>query len=144
MAYRILLSVAVACAACLEGLAAEPIQVPAGQRQLFLDDHGIARLENRKRTMHQPARRGAVIKLDQPWETALQTRCVPAWDEREKIFKIWLIVSTNASFTNVRVPRLHLGAPMSKSNTLPSGPTSAARPLFWRLRNFSGMFGYSG
>ena len=64
-------------------------------RQLFLDDHIIERIDGLKRTMHQPVKRGAVIKPDQEWETSLQTRCSPAWDEERKLFKLWLITSTN-------------------------------------------------
>ncbi len=49
------------------------VSVPAGQRQLFLDDDGIARMENVKRTLHQPEKKGAVI-------VGTQTRSAPAWD----------------------------------------------------------------
>jgi len=69
-------------------------EIRPGERQLFLDDLGIARLDNLARTMHQPAKRGAVIKPDRPWEFALQTRCAPAWDPQQKVFKIWMITST--------------------------------------------------
>ena len=69
----------------------EPISVPEGQRQLFLDDHGIAKLENLRRTIHQPVKRGAVLKPDRPWETVLQIRCAPAWDESKQIFKLWVV-----------------------------------------------------
>ena len=65
------------------------------RRQLFLDDHIIDRIEGLKRTMHQPVKRGAVIKPDQEWETSLQTRCAPAWDDNRKLFKLWMITSTN-------------------------------------------------
>jgi hypothetical protein len=34
--------------------AGSAFQVPAGQRQLFLDDVGIVKIENLTRTMHQP------------------------------------------------------------------------------------------
>ena len=37
-------------------------RVPRGQRQLFLDDHGIEKISNLKRTMHSPRKRGAVIR----------------------------------------------------------------------------------
>ena len=40
--------------------------VPAGQRQLFLDDVGIERLENLTRTLHQPSKRGAVVRSANP------------------------------------------------------------------------------
>ena len=49
-------------------------RVPPGERQLFLDDVGISEINNLNRTMHQPAKKGAVIRPDRPWETALQTR----------------------------------------------------------------------
>ena len=65
------------------------------ERQLFLDDHIIERIAGLKRTMHQPAKRGAVIKPDQKWEISLQTRCAPTWNEKQKLFKLWLITSTN-------------------------------------------------
>lgn len=72
----------------------EPLDIGSG-RQLVLDDFIIERMEGLKRVMHQPVKRGAVIKPDQPWETSLQTRCSPAWDEERKLFKRWLITSTN-------------------------------------------------
>lgn len=74
--------------------AAEPLDIGSG-RQLFLDDFIIERIDGLKRVMHQPVKRGAVIKPDQPWETSLQTRCSPAWDKERKRFKLWLITSTN-------------------------------------------------
>jgi hypothetical protein len=74
--------------------AGEPVDVGSG-RQLFLDDFIIERIDGLKRVMHQPVKRGAVIKPDQPWETSLQTRCSPAWDDERKLFKLWLITSTN-------------------------------------------------
>ncbi len=88
----------VLCLGSLSVAAAEEARrIPAGQRQLFLDDDAIAKIENLKRTLHQPEKRGAVIKPDQPWETALQTRCAPVWDEQAKRYKLWLITSTPAA-----------------------------------------------
>ena len=75
--------------------AKESLVVTTGQRQLFLDDHVVGEMQGLVRTMHQPDKRGAVIEPDQPWETVLQTRCVPAWDVRQQVFKLWLITSTN-------------------------------------------------
>ena len=56
--------------------------VPCGQRQLFLDDVGIERLENLTRTLHQPTKRGAVARSANPTQT-IQTRTAPAWDPEE-------------------------------------------------------------
>lgn len=79
---------------CCNPDAATPWLVP-GERQLFLDDQCIAEMTDLRRTMHQPEKRGAVIVPDRPWEISLQTRCAPAWDPDEKVFKIWLLTSTN-------------------------------------------------
>ncbi len=67
--------------------------VPLGQRQLFLDDHGIAQIEHLTRTLHQPVKKGAVIRPTYPEETSVQTRSAPAWDPDEKVFKLWLLSS---------------------------------------------------
>lgn len=77
--------------------AQETAPVSVGDRQLFLDDQGIAKIDGLQRTMHQPKKRGAVIVPDRPWETVLQTRCAPVWDEQAKRYKLWLITSTPAA-----------------------------------------------
>ena len=70
------------CSLLANGLsAAEPLDIGFG-RQLFLDDFIVQRIDGLKRVMHQPVKRGAVIRPDQPWETSLQTRCSPAWIPR--------------------------------------------------------------
>ena len=54
---------------------------PAGERQLFLDDFGIARIDDLQRTMHRPAKKGAVIRPN--WaigEAGVYTRSAPVWD----------------------------------------------------------------
>ncbi len=66
-------------------------RVRPGQRQLFVDDHGIAKMMNLTWTMHSPVKKGAVIEPDQPWESLLQVRCAPVWDELRQQYKIWLI-----------------------------------------------------
>ena len=56
--------------------------IPKGQRQLFLDDCGVERIESLKRTLHQPDKKGAVIRADylaNPSYT-IQTRTAPVWD----------------------------------------------------------------
>ena len=96
MLFSSILTLAVAIGA-IQGPAdnEKAFRVPSGERQLFLDDVGILKIDNLKRTMHQPTKKGAVIRPDLPWETTLQTRSVPAWDEKEKVFKLWMITSTN-------------------------------------------------
>ena len=73
--------------------AADPaFQVPVGQRQLFLDDVGIAAMENLQRTMHRPAKKGAVIR-PKPKEKIIITLCPPMWIPEKKIYRIWLLDS---------------------------------------------------
>ena len=72
-------------------MAVEPaFVVPVGQRQLFLDDHGIAEIRDLKRTVHQPEKRGAVVRSANPSQT-IQTRTSPVWDPAEKVFKLWVM-----------------------------------------------------
>lgn len=61
-----------------------------GERQLFLDDQEIAKIENLQRTMHQPAKRGAVVRSASRGQT-IQTRTAPVWDPRQKVFKFWVL-----------------------------------------------------
>jgi hypothetical protein len=70
--------------------ASNEFQAPVGQRQLFLDDHGIGEIKDLRRTMHQPTKRGAVIRSPQPTKT-IQTRTAPVWDEQAGLYKIWVI-----------------------------------------------------
>ena len=69
--------------------AAEPAKI-GSFRQLFLDDHLVAKMTGLRRVMHRPHKRGAVIrspKLDQ----TIQTRSVPQWDPVAKLYKLWVI-----------------------------------------------------
>ena len=73
---------------------------PLGERQLFLDDHGIACITHLVRTMHQPEKKGAVIRPNvDRGEAVLQTRSAPAWDPEAGLFKLWMITSAAHSGT---------------------------------------------
>ncbi|MBL8850007.1 MAG: hypothetical protein JNG89_09990 [Planctomycetaceae bacterium] len=69
---------------------AEPIVVPRGQRQLFLDDFVIEKTEQLVRQLHQPDKRGAVIRSVNPSQT-IQTRTAPVWDPEAQLFKLWVM-----------------------------------------------------
>ena len=66
------------------------LKIPTGQRQLFLDDQVIAKLDNVIRTMHQPDKRGAVIRSPNPVQS-LQTRSAPVWDDESQFLKFWVM-----------------------------------------------------
>ena len=68
----------------------EVISMKPGCKQLFLDDHAVASIENLRRTMHRPQKRGAVIRSPNPGQT-IQTRAAPAWDPDKKLYKLWVL-----------------------------------------------------
>lgn len=74
---------------------AAEFRVSLGQRQLFVDEHGVRKIDNLKRTIHQPDKRGAVIRSANPSQT-IQTRTAPVWDPAEKVYKLW-VMSTDQS-----------------------------------------------
>ncbi|MBN1345112.1 MAG: hypothetical protein JXQ73_20625 [Phycisphaerae bacterium] len=57
---------------------------------MFLDDYGIAKIDNLRRTMHQPAKKGAVIRPAPGGgaPSCIQTRTAPIWDPRQEVYKI--------------------------------------------------------
>ena len=71
----------------------DAFSLPVGQRQLFVDDGGIAQMEHLQRTMHRPVKKGAVIRPVEKSRLSgdLQTRNAPIWDPVDSIFKFWLI-----------------------------------------------------
>ena len=61
-----------------------------GERQLFLDESGIARMDDLVRTMHQPIKKGALIRPDlDAGQFCLQIRTAPIWDPEAQLFKLW-------------------------------------------------------
>ena len=61
-------------------------QVPAGERQLFLDDIDIAKKQNLMRTMHLPDKKGAVIRPDASLPVgSVQLRMAPMWHPKKKV-----------------------------------------------------------
>ncbi len=98
MTYRVLLGFVVGCATASGATAAETIEVAVGQRQLFLDDYVVASKNGLAKTMHPPEKKGAVIRPDQPWEKWLETRCVPVWDEKQQLYKIWMTTASPSGY----------------------------------------------
>ena len=70
--------------------AAEPSRLTPGQRHLFLDDAEVASHEGLTRTLHQPTKRGAVIRARNPNQT-IQIRTAPVWDPAAKHYKLWVM-----------------------------------------------------
>ena len=70
------------------------LHIPAGQRQLFLDDDDVAHRENLRSTFHQPQKRGAVIRREAAQGGNPEIRCAPAWDREAQVWKLWTICIT--------------------------------------------------
>ncbi|MBI2191223.1 MAG: hypothetical protein HYU36_04490 [Planctomycetes bacterium] len=67
-------------------------QPEKGERQLFLDDPGIARMEGLVRTLHRPSKKGAVIRPDLAGGIhSLQVRSAPSWDSEAGLFRYWVL-----------------------------------------------------
>ena len=65
----------------------EPLDIDS-RRQLFLDDFMIDRMNGLTRTMHQPVKRGPVLKAEEPWEGVyIGVFSPPMWIPDEGIFK---------------------------------------------------------
>ena len=74
---------------------------PRKERQLFLDDADIARVDGARTRMHRPDKKGAVIRADphmvqrNPRDGGPayrpQTRTAPVWDAEAELWKFWTI-----------------------------------------------------
>ncbi len=64
--------------------------VATGRRQLFLDDAGVAAQERVTRTLHQPEKRGAVLRSPHPRQT-VQTRTAPIWDPELQKWRLYVL-----------------------------------------------------
>jgi hypothetical protein len=73
-----------------------PFEVRTGQRQLFVDDTGVSRLDNLTRTLHQPAKKGPVIRVDPGLsgleQHSIQTNSVPIWNQERECWQLWCSV----------------------------------------------------
>ena len=72
-------------------------------RQLFLDDHGIATMQNLSRSMHRPSKKGAAVKPNLIAGGSPQTRTGPAWDPQEELFKLWDCADTREGTSGYNV-----------------------------------------
>jgi hypothetical protein len=88
--HRILLSIVLIAPGGILLAAPAARSLTPGQRQLFLDDDAVARIENLQRTLHPPEKRGAVVRSANPTQ-AIQTRSAPMWDAKEEHFKLWVM-----------------------------------------------------
>lgn len=76
--------------------AKQPIQLTAGRKELFLDDHVIERLDGLTRRMHPPRKHGPVIRPDVEGDS-IQIRTGPFWNPAEKQWMMWYLGGFAAS-----------------------------------------------
>jgi hypothetical protein len=79
--------------------AGDPLELPAGRRLLFLDDYIVSEIQGLKRTLHQPIKRGAVIRGLKSSQT-LQIRTAPAWDPIARVYKLWVLGTDRPFWTS--------------------------------------------
>ncbi len=80
----------------------EPLRLIPGQKQLFLDDMAVQEVQNLRRTMHQPVKRGAVIRPDLACDgTLVQIRSAPVWVPDEQVYKIIYTAYTMDDYSQI-------------------------------------------
>ena len=63
---------------------------PDLNKQLFLDDHAVEEMDGVTRTLHQPNKKGPVIRPDSSRrQTRLQSRSVPQWNPEKGVWEWW-------------------------------------------------------
>jgi hypothetical protein len=82
---------------------ADPIKMVPGQKQLFLDDSAVQELSGVTRAMHQPQKKGAVLKPDVPSDGCrVQVySTAPTWDEKEKVYKFVYMAFPMENFSEI-------------------------------------------
>lgn len=76
-------------------------EVRPGERQLFLDDGGIASMESLRRTMGRLEKQGAVLIADQPWERIVLSWSSPEWVPESRCFKLFYLTHTTTGETGI-------------------------------------------
>ncbi len=89
----LLLVILLALLACfLDKAATEPLPLTVGQHQLFLDNFIVEKLAGVRRVMHQPEKRGALLRPDIPSDGDLvQVRSAPLWVPEEGLYKLYYL-----------------------------------------------------
>jgi len=95
-AHQILLLVASTLVTVLSmraSAADDAFQVSVGERQLFLDDVGIERMEGVSRVVHSPRRHddNPLLSPDTPWERGCQVYGTAYYDETARRFRLWYL-----------------------------------------------------
>ena len=81
---------------------AQSFTVPAGERQLFLDDVPIAEMDGLTRSMHQAVKKGAVIRPDYlGQERHLSVRNAPNWDREREVFRFLVTEAAGPNISTV-------------------------------------------
>ena len=81
---------------------AQSFTVPAGERQLFLDDVPIAEMDGLTRSMHQAVKKGAVIRPDYlGQERHFTVRNVPNWDREREVFRFLVTEAAGPNISTV-------------------------------------------
>ena len=68
----------------------QPLIDPKAHKQLFLDDHAVERTYAIERTLHQPDRKGAVLRRDRAMgQVRVASWSVPIWNPDKDLWEWW-------------------------------------------------------
>ena len=75
--------------------AKNPIELKRGQRQLFMDDYMIERIDGLSRVVNQPEKhhQNPVVYPDKPWEDRCQVYGTALFDDERGIFRLWYLTT---------------------------------------------------
>ena len=75
----------------------QPLKIELGERQLFLDDVDVAEIHRLRQALHQPDKKGAVIRPDVIANGGgiYQVRSTPFWDPEKELYR-YVVVETGA------------------------------------------------
>ena len=102
------------CTLLADGLsAAEPLDI-GSQRQLFLDDFIIERIDGLKRIMHRPEKKGAVFLPRGATDgIRVQTASAPVWVDEEQVYKLFYM---GFPYRNSRSVKGEIGSALAVSS----------------------------
>jgi hypothetical protein len=140
----------------------EAMTLEPGLKQLFLDEHAVEEMKGLRRRMHQPEKKGPVLKADVPSDGEwVQTVSAPMWVADEGAYKMvyechhegrnyWAIATSK---DGVHWEKPHVGAVEfkgSKQNNLIASPGGRLWQVVYDRddpdpqRRYKGFLGHSG
>ena len=122
-------------------LSNSPIELEKGQRQLFIDDYLIERIDGLRRVVNQPKKHpeNPLIRPDMPWESRAQAFGAALFDDERGIFRFWYLIRPKDRGSNPLIVNNRERAP----NTCLLAYAESNDGIQWNKPNL-GQFPYDG